>query len=58
MLLIGCGPLVSKVDFATEGVILEVLERLRRRLREFDFAFLAFFEMTFLERAGEPLKLA
>ena len=49
---------MSEVDLATEGVVLEVLERLWRGLREFDFAFLAFSEATFLERAGKPLKLA
>lgn len=57
MIFIECGFLVSEVDLATEGVILEVLERLWRGFREFDFTFFAFFEATLLEGAGKPLKL-
>lgn len=58
MIFIGCGFLVSEVDVATECVILEVLERLWGGFREVDLTFRAFFEAAFLERAGEPVKLA
>ena len=58
MIFIGYDFVVNTVDFATVGVVLEVLERLWRGFREFDFTFLAFFEATFFERAGEPMKLA